>query len=335
LYSFGASISDTANPQSALIRDGKGNLYATTVGEPNLLAAAFELSPPAKAGDAWTETVLHSFGGSLITDLFGPTYALVRDAKGNLYGTAANGGAQNYGAAFELSPPTTTGGKWALTVLHSFDASRTDGRYPVTALIADAKGNLYGGSYLGGLHGDGTAFELSPPATTGGTWTETVLYSFGASSADGQGPISALVMDAKGNLYGTARNGGADHFGVAFELSPPATTGGKWTETLLHVFSGADGQYPYAALILDAKGNLYGTAIDGGANGYGAMFELSPPAKAGGAWTETVLHSFGATGTDGQNPTAALIRDGAGNLYGTAELGGAFGPYGTVFEWTP
>ena len=327
LHSFGASSMDTANPQSAVIMDTKGNLYGTTAGVGSLVASAFELSPPAKTGGAWTETVLYSFGGSSITDPFGPLSALIRDDKGNLYGNAANGGAYGSGVAFELSPPAATGGKWTLTVLHSFGASSTDGHFPEGTLIKDDKGNLYGTTLVGGAYGSGAAFELSPPATTGGKWTETVLHSFRVGSTDGQYPQTAgLIMDAKGKLYGTTDQGGAYVYGTVFELSPPATTGGKWTETLLHSFSGADGQYPVAALIMDAKGNLCGTTALGGGRGFGVVFELSPPAKTGGAWTDKTLHSFGASSTDGQTPQAALIMDAEGNLYGTTGSGGAYGP---------
>ena len=244
-------------------------------------------------------------------------------------------------------------------ILHSFGASSTDGQLPHSAMITDAKGNLFGTTLYGGSNfvafgGAGTVFELSPPAATGGTWKETVLYSFGATNGDATVPWAGLIMDAKGNFYGTTFNGGIYHTcingsycGAAFELSPPTKIGGAWTETILHSFgaSNTDGRQPQTSLIRDTHGNLYGTTPTGGANcvpsgGCGTAFKLSPPVKTGGTWTETVLHSFGASAADGQSPLASLIMDAKGNLYGTTQSGGAHnnvanGGGGTIFELSP
>jgi uncharacterized repeat protein (TIGR03803 family) len=184
----------------------------------------------------------------------------------------------------------------------------------------------------GGTYGDGMVFELSPGE--GGAWTETVLHSFGNGS-DGQAPESGVIMDAAGNLYGTTVQGGTNcsqsGCGTVYELSP--SEDGSWIETVLHSFDGNDGLQPWASLILDAAGNLYGTTSQGGAYcapfGCGTVFELSP--SEGGGWTETVLHSFNNDGHDGEDPVAPLILDPAGNLYGTTTYGGT-GLYGTVFE---
>src|ERR1039458_2304305 len=213
------------------------------------------------------------------------------------------------------------------TVLHSFHNNGTDGFGPYYAgLIFDAAGNLYGTTLYGGSYGGapgtgGTVFELTPAA--GGGWTEKVLYSFGnVADADGANPFAGLVFDAAGNLYGTTYAGGTYRNGTVFELTPAA--GGGWTEKVLHNFNnnGTDGATPLAGLILDAVGNLYGTTQVGGTYNYGTVFELTP--VAGGGWTEKVLHTF--NGTDGFEPSAGLIFDAAGNLYGTA---------GVVFELTP
>ncbi len=215
------------------------------------------------------------------------------------------------------------------TVLHSF-GNGTDGQNPYAGgLIFNAAGYLYGTTQLGGIHGLGTVFELSPNGSGG--YTETVLHSFG-NGTDGQYPYASLIFDGAGNLYGTTWVGGIHGYGTVFELSP--REGGGYTETVLHSFGNPatqDGQNPYTGLIFDAAGNLYGTTYYGGIHGGGTVFELSP--REGGGWTETVLHSFG-NGTDGQNPVANLIFDGAGNLYGTTWVGGIHG-YGTVFELSP
>jgi uncharacterized repeat protein (TIGR03803 family) len=295
----------------------------------------FELTP--KAGGGWEEKVLHAFD---FNNGAYPLTSLIFDASGNLYGTTPNGGggACNYGSegcgtVFELTPKA--GGGWTEKVLHNFSNYGTDGYQPLTGLIFDGAGNLFGTTSLGGRRsaicpdGGGTVFELTPKA--GGGWTEKVLYSLD-DNAKGLYPNAGVVIDGAGNLYGTTTAGGAHASGTVFELTPK--TGGGWTEKVLHSFGGGeDGYEPLAALILDAAGNLYGTTNAGGAHGVGTVFELTP--KAGGeGWTEKVLHSFLAYDKDGVQPQAGLIFDAADNLYGTTTLGGAHGE-GTVFEIKP
>jgi uncharacterized repeat protein (TIGR03803 family) len=215
-------------------------------------------------------------------------------------------------------------------VLYSFCSldNCADGESPAYGVVFDSAGNLYGAAG-GGAYGGGVVFELTPG--TNGTWTETVLYNFCAVSgcADGDGPW-ALVFDTAGNLYGVTAAGGtntcvSEGCGVAFELSPGGD--GTWTETVLHDFAddGKDGWAPVGGLVLDAAGNLYGTTAYGGATykKLGTAFELSP--ATGGTWTETVLHNFCSAPAcaDGGEPTAGLIFDSSGNLYGTTFLGGS------------
>jgi uncharacterized repeat protein (TIGR03803 family) len=292
-------------------------------------------------GGGWTETVLYSFAGG--TDGAGPRGRLIFDAAGNLFGVTAGGGTGKpggLGTAYELSP--ASGGAWTETVLHSFTGFPTDGDAPLSGLVFDADGNLYGTTSHGGLYeyvggsSGGTAFELSPAAPE--LWNETIIHNFG-SGADGGYPQFALTFDAAGNLYGTTVTGGSgsascpsDGCGTIFELSPSA--GGAWTETILHEFiaSGEAPYGPYGGVIFDASGNLYGTTENGG-YGYGTVFELSP--AGGGSWKLNVLHRFGH-GTDGIEPMDNLLFDAAGNLYGTTYAGGAYGggfsASGTVFE---
>jgi uncharacterized repeat protein (TIGR03803 family) len=226
-------------------------------------------------------------------------------------------------------------------VLHSFGKG-TDGRFPEAGLIIDSKGNLYGTTSGGGADGGGMVFEFTPKA--GGGWMEKVLHNFPATDKDGEDPFASLIFDAAGNLYGTTSGGGAYSYGTVFELTPKAS--GGWTEKVLHSFNenGTDGYNPQqASLILDAAGNLYGTTPFGGplggcsGLGCGTVFELTP--KAGGRWTEKVLHSFNYNGKDGFEPEASLILDAAGNVYGTTTYGGTGGGCnvgcGTVFELTP
>jgi uncharacterized repeat protein (TIGR03803 family) len=219
------------------------------------------------------------------------------------------------------------------TVLYSF-GNGTDGYFPSGGLVADSHGNFYGTTQYGGTGGCtvkfgtecGTVFELSPSA---GGWSETILYNFGSSGTDGYGPYAALMLDKSGNFYGTTGFGGAyGDFGTVFELSP--ASGGGWKEKVLHSFgNGKDGIYPEGTLISDSAGNLYGTTLEGGATGWGSVFEVLP--KTGG---ERVLHSFNKNGTDGYNPVGSLVFDSKGNLYGTTSEGGAHG-MGTIYELAP
>jgi len=329
LYSLGNGT-DGALPLAGLIFDGAGKLYGTaSIGGSNGLGAVFELSP--QQGGGYTGTVLHSFGSG--TDGQVPyAVSLIFDSAGNLYGTTQFGGTYNAGTVFELSPNGQ--GSWTEKVLYIFGNGTYDGQNPFTGLIFDADGNLYGTTYDGGLYTYGTAFELSP--AEGGSWTETVLFSFGNGMGIGRYPRSQLIFDAAGNLYGVCKFGGLYGYGTAFELSPNGQ--GGWTGTTLHTFNdnGSDGYQPLGALILDAAGNLYGTTSAGGiycssSGGCGTVFELSP--TGGGTWTETVLHSFG-NGTDGQFPLGALIFDASGDLYGTTSAGGV-NNFGTVFKMSP
>jgi uncharacterized repeat protein (TIGR03803 family) len=315
-------------------------------GGSNNVGTVFELSPPVAGQTGWSETVLLTFNGK---NGAYPSGALLADGAGNLYGTTEEGGNNKCpsrvgcGVVFELSPPSAGQTKWTETVLFSFHKS--DGAAPLAGLIADGAGNLFGTTYEGGMTDHGLAFELSPPVAGRTAWTETVLRYFGATN--GKGPSGVLLADGAGNLYGTTNGGGKNRTGcpgdkgcgVVFELSPPATGQTTWTETVLYVFKGTDGEVPTGGLVADGVGNIFGTAAFGGkskacasALGCGLVFELSPPAAGGTAWTETLLASF--NGTKGQTPYGGLIRDGAGNLYGTTELGGTHGD-GVVFEVTP
>jgi uncharacterized repeat protein (TIGR03803 family) len=323
---------DGAFPIAGLVFDKAGNLYgATSAGGPGRDGGVvFELSP--QAGGGWKETLLHNFGGS--GDGINPWAALILDTAGNLYGTTTAGGGLSGGTVFELSPKGN--GDWSYKILHAFNRSGGDGRFPYGSLVFDAAGNLYGTTFLGGLQGrdKGTVFELSPQA--GGKWEETILHSFDPGAGDGADLYGSLIIDAAGNLYGTTYGGGLNANngdGTVFELSPQA--GGDWTEKILHNFnqSNDDGAEPAAGLIFDSAGNLYGTTRLGGSDGYGTVFELTP--QNAGSWTETILHNFSANG-DGSEPYGNLIFDGAGNLYSTTNAGGTQSDgLGTVFEITP
>jgi uncharacterized repeat protein (TIGR03803 family) len=307
--------------QGTPVFDAAGNLYSVSNGK---LSGVFELTPAP--GGGWTAATLFDFGSGLQPD--SPVAGVILDGAGNLYGTTALGGAYGLGSpsgtVFELMPQA--GGGWTDRLLHSFGYG-TDGNQPNAAVIFDSAGNLYGTTTGGGAYAQGIVFELMPQANGG--WKEKILHSFGNGS-DGQKPYSSLVLDAAGNLYGTTVEGGVYGQGTVFELMPQA--GGTWREKLLHSFGdGGDGQKPYAGLIFDNAGNLYGAAEIGGAYSGGVAFELTP--QENGTWTETILHNFGSA-VDAKWPMGTLIIDASGNLYGTTLQGGAWG-YGAVYEIMP
>jgi uncharacterized repeat protein (TIGR03803 family) len=289
LYSFKGGARDGANPTAGVVRDSAGNLYGTT--ENSGVTGAGVVYKVDTTGH---ETVLYSFTGG--ADGKYPTAGVVRDSAGNLYGTTNNGGPTNAGIVYQVD---TTGQE---TVLHSFTGA--DGAYPSAGVIRDSAGNLYGTANNGGPAYAGVVYQVD---TTG---HETVLYSF-TGGADGANPYEGVVRDSAGNLYGTTLTGGAAGAGVVYKVD---TTG---HETVLYSFTGgADGGSPYAGVIRDSAGNLYGTTAGGGAAGAGVVYKVDTTGH------QTVLYSF-TGGADGGNPYASVIRDAAGNLYGTTNGGGA------------
>ena len=273
--------------------------------------------------------VLHSFNGSN-GDGFDPIAGLVSDASGNLYGTTFYGGTEGNGSVYRL---TRTASDWTETLLYSFQ-NIADGYWVTAPLVLDRAGNLYGAAQFGGVVGYGIVFELTPGT---GSWKEKILYNFHAT--DGSQPHAGLIFDAAGNLYGTTAGGGTYSDGTVFELTPNGD--GTWTEKTLHEFGGTptDGAGPLGGLVMDVSGTLYGTTTSGGGTssrclqGCGTAFQLKP--NGDGTWEETVLHSFTTGKKDGHFPSASLILDAAGNLYGTTGSGGSKGDYGTVFELIP
>jgi uncharacterized repeat protein (TIGR03803 family) len=240
---------------------------------------------------AATETVIHNFG--TFPRGANPYAPLVADASGNLYGTTFQGGQANLGVVFKLN-------KSGQIVLHSF-AGGTDGAYPYAGVKLDSAGNLYGTTYQGGSANFGVVYKVNPAGQ------ETVLHTFTGGS-DGGNPYAGVILDAAGNLYGTASVGGKSNAGVVYKLDP--STG---QETVLYNFTGgADGANPYGGVIADTDGNLYGTTYGGGRFEDGVVYKLS---RSG---VETVLHNFGGAANVGYAPTDGVVRDAAGNLYGTA-----------------
>jgi uncharacterized repeat protein (TIGR03803 family) len=283
------------------------------------------LAPPLRGQ---TLTILYAFPGQ--PDGSGPYAPPIKDKHGNLYGTTYAGGSKDWGTVYEIS----ASGKE--TVLHSFVGGK-DGSTPTSGLIMDARGNLYGTTYTGGStacfngYGCGVVYKLSP--RQGGGWKETILYAFKGRSDGGLLSFGDLTRDAEGNLYGTTMYGGSRPWphggGVVFKLTH---TSGRWLHQTLYAFgttSKKDGATPYGGVILDAQGNVYGTTFYGGSAGAGTVFELDVDGS------ETFLFSFGIS-SDGLYPEAGLVRDEAGNLYGTTMSGGDPScACGTAFKLNP
>lgn len=284
---------------------------------------------------AQTYSILHTFTGG--SDGGGPYAGLTIDRAGNLYGTTTYGG-QGYGSVFELS---FRGTGWSFHPIYKFGGG-SDGEGPLSRVIIGPNGTLYGTTYAGGNvscdggQGCGTVFNLKPrpiacPAAFC-TWRKTVLYRFNGGN-DGANPLLGdLVFDHAGNIFGSTGNGGGVACsglgcGTVFELSPVA---GAWQENVLYAFSGSDGENPYAGVVFDQAGNLYGTTKFGGPAANGTVFRLGPN---GSGWTESVLYGF-AGQNDGYWPVGGLIFDALGNLYGTTISGGANGG-GIAFAVTP
>ncbi len=283
-----------------------------------LFTAAAMLVAPARAHGQ--TQVIYSFAGDEDGE-----YAdtdLVIDSSGNLYGSTVQGGDFGSGTVFELSPSAAG---WTHTVLYSFTGG-ADGGEPYKGVTLGPDGNLFGTAGVGGLYtgpcidtGCGVIFKLT---RSGGAWTQTVIHSFTGTNGDGYGPGAGVTVDGHGDVFGMTPTGGANGYGIVFELQPGAS--GDWTEKVIHTFAGGtDGIGGSAGrLVLDAAGNVFGVCTAGGANGAGVVFGLTPTKP--GEWTETILYTFKGEPSSGF-PYGALVADAKGNLYGTAYYAGRYG----------
>jgi uncharacterized repeat protein (TIGR03803 family) len=255
LYNF-TDLSDGWSPQGSLAFDAAGNIYGTVLyGGYDGAGVAYKLSP---SQGQWNLTVLHSFTNG--SDGGIPVDGMIFDQAGNLYGTS-EGGSFNLGVVYELTPGSSG---WTETVLHNFTGG-DDGEYPA-GLAMDSHGNIYG---ITGGEGDpnwGTVFELQPTANG---FSYSVLYAFPPQLGGEPGFTNVPVLDSAGNLYSALTFGP----GLAFELSPSDS---GWNFSTLHTFNGQDGKYPGGGMALDAEGNLYGTAENGGTDNFGVVWEVTP-----------------------------------------------------------
>ena len=351
LYDFHGGA-DGAWPSGVVIGKG-GALLGTTYNGgrghcgssayPQPCGTVFQLIPPAEAGGTWTETLLYEFAGG--SDGAQPLGGVTVGPDGALYGATVRGGTgvcnqvvSGCGTVFRLSPPTVAGGAWTESILYRF-TDYADGYDPFGPLVFK-DGKLYG-TAGGGSLGRGTVFQLTAPGAAGGAWAFTTIYTF-TGGADGAVP-SALTMGKNGKIYGATSSGGDltcvsggayPGCGVVFELAP-ADAG--WKETVLYSFSNESGAYPTAGITIGANGTLYGAT-------WQYLFQLTPPAVAGGAWIESTVYVFpavcgGACYFYPYNAPLAIAADGI--LYGTTVGGGLpdcdyyLGYCGTALALTP
>ena len=256
--------SNGGHPEAGVVFDKLGNLYGTTtLGGTCTVSGGcgvvFQLSPPSSGGGIWTEAVLYSFQAGTDGDV--PQGILVFDGSGNLYGTTDSGGSQNCGydqgcgTVFELSPPSSSGRPWTENILYAFSSQANDGYLPRSGVVFGKSGGLYGVTEVGGATSGGTVFQLMPPASSGGAWTETVLYGFGV----GEGPFGTPAVTGNRTIVGTTQFGGTEAVGIAFQLDPPAAVGDPWVESTLVNFT--NHAYPIAGLTLASDGYLYGATL--------------------------------------------------------------------------
>lgn len=299
---------DGANPVAGLVLGKDGALYGTTLNGgnshcPQGCGVVFKVTKSGR------ETVLYHFTDTN-SDAANPGGGVIFDQNGNLFGTSEQGGDQNNGAVFKL---THTASGWTESTIHSFHQFQ-DGYDPHDGLIMDKAGALYGTTLKGGRSLDGVIFQMVQDSSG---WNFTTLYSFDPQGGDGIHPVSGLIFDQAGSLYGTTQFGGARNAldsGIVFRLS----AGGD--ERLLHSFSGGkDGSVPQAGVVLDRTGALYGTTFAGGKSDQGVVFKLTR--QADGSYIESVLHSF-TGGSDGGGPRGGLVLSTDGALYGTTSVGG-------------
>jgi uncharacterized repeat protein (TIGR03803 family) len=328
---------DGSEPTFGMTIDAAGNLYGTTFAGDTGTGTAYKM---VHKPTGWALNTLYVF--TITSNGVIPYSTLVIGSNGKLYGTTGFGGigpCQAYGhtgcgTVYTLKAPVSPCHSpycpWTETPLYKFSGG-IDGSNPYGAtLVFDAAGNIYGTTFAGGRGSCpgkcGLVYKLTP---AGSGWTESVLYAF-TGGADGGAPWAGVTFDHAGNLYGTTSSGGAFGGGTVYELSP---SGSGWTQKTLHSFqSSTDGAVPYAGLIFDRSGNLYGATQYGGSETGGTVFELSP--SSGGNWSFATLYNFAASGGGlAKGPVSNLIMDGAGNLYGSTAGDGVYS-FGSAFKLT-
>jgi hypothetical protein len=312
----------------AVALGGGGVIYGTTGrGGASGAGTAFSLTPPAAPGGEWGYAVINNFEGGE-----GPSGPLAIDGSGVIYGFSRSGG---QGVVYALTPPAPPGGLWTESILHTFTGP--EGTQPSGVTLGP--GGLLYGTAISSDSTDGVVFSLTPPSSPGGVWTYAVL-AYLSDGSTGLNPAGGVVIGANGVLYGTTANAAPPNSGTVFSLTPPATPGGTWTYSQLHVFTygvngSVDGAAPASPLVIGSGGSLLGVTPWGGRSpsmGYGTIFGLAPPQSPGGVWSEKILYNF-ENGTDGSYPGCVILSR-QGLLFGVSD-DSPDGNGGTVWSFTP
>ena len=311
LHSFSTAATDGECPFGALVEGTDGNFYGTSTG-----GGASGQGTIYEITSAGVFSLLHSFSNAA-TDGENPDAGLVQGTDGNFYGTTYGGGANGDGTIFKISSTAP----YTFTLIHSFSTATTDGMIARGGLVQGTDGNFYGMTEVGGANGAGTVFRISPVSP----YTLTVIHSFNGS--DGNLPFAGLIQATDGNFYGMTNQGGANNRGAVFKISSAS----PYTFTLLHSFSASnasDGMSPFGNLVQSTDGSFYGMTNQGGATGYGTVFQINS------SGTFSLVHSFSYNNpADGNGPYGNLVQGADGNLYGMTALGGANSD-GVIFKLT-
>lgn len=324
-----AGRQETYLPASSLAIGKKGILYGTTpAGGATNRGTVFSLTPPAKAGEPWSHSIIYNFSGS--TDGSAPSGGVAVADDGTLYGF-------NGDTAYQIKPPSKPGEKWSESVIYKFDLINPKVGSGVRGTPLLIGNSLYGVTTTCGsstFTTCGSVFRLDPPSTANGTWTASALWTFRyPNNSQALAPSGYLIAGAKGKLYGTLF-GGFDVKARVFELTPPSSAGKAWTYKTVYTFptKKPDGSQINGPIAVGRFGEIYGTTDDGGASGMGEIFKLSPPASGNGLWTKTGSDApFAALG---DYPSGGAVLTSDGGLYSFVEYGGSQ-RCGTIIRITP
>ena len=329
LHTFSGAPGDGYNPFAPVIAGPDGTLYGTTYSGGDLnctlgFGGCGVVFQETLSGGHWIYSTIHEFNG--VVDGCCQSSTLTRDKAGRLYGVTTGG---SFGKIFRLTP-VGTGKPWHFEILYTFQ-DHSDGEYPLTPLFIDGSGAIYGVTPFGSLascpNGCGAVFQIVPPTTQGGAWTENTLYQFTGAS-DGGTP-NTMIMDRKGVIYGTTNYAGIVNgecpsgCGVVFRLAPSQS--GAWTYSVIYTFNGFPDGNPFDSLFEDASGNLFGIAFQ--INAGQEIFKLTPPQNSTGSWSKTIAYTP-------KGGITYLTAGAKGVLYGV-ETGDQDINAGSLFQLTP
>ena len=322
---------DGAYPAENLAKDSHGNLYGVvgcTTTPPYCGAydgGIFQLA--SQSDGTYTFSIIQRFAPHGTSGYGIGWLTVVPD--NNIYGVLEGGGTSDRGVSFVLRQ--SAGGIWSQVITQNFGPYTGPlASTPYGPIAIDANGNVFGSTWYGGSNQVGAVYELSPHGPL--HWVQTVLYNFTPPNPQPNG----VTLGPDGSLYGTTQGNGSDQHGTVYRLTPNGD--GTWTYALLYSFQGGpDGAGPFGAVTFDSAGNMYGVTVEGGYAGceYGGCGTIYKLTRSGNQWIKSTMYRFEG-GTQGYEPVGQLTLDAAGNIYGVADFGGAYGQFnGLIYEFTP